>query len=107
MTWSKANDENGGNRDAGRYIGIYFAFGIGYSVLVLLQTMILWLFCSLEVQFVTSMGKWLKRSGVAQAAREDGPCHLSQPDDFFRDDADRADSQPILEVSPTFESTRS
>jgi hypothetical protein len=49
MTWSKANDENGGNRDAGKYIGIYFAFGIGYSVLVLLQTMLLWLFCSLEV----------------------------------------------------------
>jgi ABC-type multidrug transport system fused ATPase/permease subunit len=48
-TWSDANDENGGNRDAGQYIGIYFAFGIGYSILVLLQTMLLWLFCSLEV----------------------------------------------------------
>jgi ATP-binding cassette subfamily C (CFTR/MRP) protein 1 len=47
--WSKANDENGGNRDAGKYIGIYFAFGIGYSLLVLIQTMLLWLFCSLEV----------------------------------------------------------
>ena len=49
-TWSKANAENGGNVDAGKYIGIYFAFGIGYSVLVLLQTMLLWLFCSLEVR---------------------------------------------------------
>jgi len=48
-TWSQANDENGGNRDAGKYIGIYFAFGIGYSLLVLIQTMLLWLFCSLEV----------------------------------------------------------
>ena len=33
----------------GKYIGIYFAFGVGSAALVVVQTLILWIFCSIEV----------------------------------------------------------
>ncbi|KAK4992057.1 ATP-binding cassette glutathione S-conjugate transporter ycf1 [Elasticomyces elasticus] len=46
--WSEVNSEYGGNPHVGKYIGIYFAFGIGSSMLVVLQTLILWIFCSIE-----------------------------------------------------------
>lgn len=36
----------------GKYIGIYFAFGIGSAALVVVQTLILWIFCSIEVSLV-------------------------------------------------------
>lgn len=32
------------------YLGIYFAFGVGSSGLVVLNTLILWIFCSIEVR---------------------------------------------------------
>ncbi|GKZ69061.1 hypothetical protein AnigIFM60653_011707 [Aspergillus niger] len=32
----------------GKYIGIYLAFGLGSSLLVILQNLILWIFCSIE-----------------------------------------------------------
>ncbi|KAK1971225.1 hypothetical protein LY78DRAFT_137606 [Colletotrichum sublineola] len=47
-TWSDANQRSGGNLNVGYYIGIYFAFGIGSSLLTVLQTLILWIFCSIE-----------------------------------------------------------
>jgi hypothetical protein len=47
--WAEENDKAGGNPDAARYILIYFAFGIGSVLLVVLQTLILWIFCSIEV----------------------------------------------------------
>lgn len=43
------NDRSNGNPDVGRYIVIYFAFGIGSAALVVMQTLILWIFCSIEV----------------------------------------------------------
>jgi ATP-binding cassette, subfamily C (CFTR/MRP), member 1 len=51
--WSEINGEQDGNPDTGRYIGIYFAsiyfaFGIGSAALVVVQTLILWIFCSIE-----------------------------------------------------------
>ncbi|KAM0714363.1 hypothetical protein Q7P37_010150 [Cladosporium fusiforme] len=46
--WSEANGKAGGNPHVGKYIGIYFAFGIGNAALVVLQTLILWIFCSIE-----------------------------------------------------------
>ncbi|KAK5109510.1 hypothetical protein LTR62_006962 [Meristemomyces frigidus] len=46
--WSEANSEYGGNPDIGKYLGIYFAFGVGGAALVVLQTLILWIFCSIE-----------------------------------------------------------
>ncbi|KAF2669154.1 multidrug resistance-associated protein 1 [Microthyrium microscopicum] len=46
--WSEVNSDRGGNYHVGKYIGIYFGFGIGYSALVLVQTLLLWIFCSIE-----------------------------------------------------------
>lgn len=48
--WSEINGEYGGNPDIGKYIGIYFAFGVGSAALVVVQTLILWIFCSIEVR---------------------------------------------------------
>jgi ABC-type multidrug transport system ATPase subunit len=50
--WSEINEIEGRNPEIGKYIGIYFAFGIGSAALVILQTLILWIFCSIEVYFV-------------------------------------------------------
>ncbi|KEY64333.1 hypothetical protein S7711_09599 [Stachybotrys chartarum IBT 7711] len=46
--WSEHNQKAGGNDKVGMYIGIYFAFGIGSSLLMVVQTLILWIFCSIE-----------------------------------------------------------
>nr|XP_036584697.1 ABC metal ion transporter [Colletotrichum truncatum]KAF6794347.1 ABC metal ion transporter [Colletotrichum truncatum] len=47
-TWADANSKTGKNLNVGMYIGIYFAFGIGSSLLTVVQTLILWIFCSIE-----------------------------------------------------------
>lgn len=54
--WSEVNSEYGGNPDVGKYIGIYFAFGIGAAALVVVQTLILWIFCSIEVSVSSEPG---------------------------------------------------
>ncbi|GAB7347940.1 hypothetical protein MBLNU459_g5452t1 [Dothideomycetes sp. NU459] len=46
--WAEVNGRYGGNPHVGKYIGIYFAFGIGNAALVVVQTLILWIFCSIE-----------------------------------------------------------
>lgn len=46
--WSEMNEKTGTNPDVGKYIGIYFAFGIGGSALVVVQSLLLWIFCSIE-----------------------------------------------------------
>jgi ATP-binding cassette, subfamily C (CFTR/MRP), member 1 len=46
--WSEINERTGTNPQVGKYIGIYFAFGIGGAALVVLQTLLLWIFCSIE-----------------------------------------------------------
>jgi ATP-binding cassette subfamily C (CFTR/MRP) protein 1 len=48
--WSEANQRYGGNPQVGKYIGIYFAFGVGSAALNVVQTLILWIFCSIEVR---------------------------------------------------------
>ena len=48
--WSEVNQEYGSNPEVGKYIGVYFAFGIGGAGLVVVQTLILWIFCSIEVR---------------------------------------------------------
>lgn len=50
--WSEKNTEVGGNPDIGKYIGIYFVFGIGAAGLTAIQTLILWIFCSIEVCYM-------------------------------------------------------
>jgi hypothetical protein len=47
--WAERNSEAGGNPEIGKYLGIYFAFGIGSAGLTVVQTLILWIFCSIEV----------------------------------------------------------
>jgi ATP-binding cassette, subfamily C (CFTR/MRP), member 1 len=47
--WSDINGRYGGNPQVGKYIGVYFAFGVGSAALVVVQTLILWIFCSIEV----------------------------------------------------------
>ncbi|KID89317.1 multidrug resistance-associated protein 1 [Metarhizium guizhouense ARSEF 977] len=46
--WSEHNEKTGSNDSIGKYIGIYFAFGIGSSLLTVGQTLVLWIFCSIE-----------------------------------------------------------
>ncbi len=48
--WADKNTAAGGNPDVGKYLGIYFVFGIGAAALTVLQTLILWIFCSIEVR---------------------------------------------------------
>ncbi|KXX78551.1 Metal resistance protein YCF1 [Madurella mycetomatis] len=47
-TWAERNTEAGGNPEIGKYIGIYFVFGVGAALLTVVQTLILWIFCSIE-----------------------------------------------------------
>jgi hypothetical protein len=47
--WSRENQEKQSNANVGKYLGIYFAFGIGASALTVIQTLVLWIFCSIEV----------------------------------------------------------
>lgn len=46
--WAHANSEVGLNEDIGWYLGVYFALGIGASLLTMIQTLVLWIFCSIE-----------------------------------------------------------
>ncbi|RAH75359.1 ATP-binding cassette glutathione S-conjugate transporter YCF1 [Aspergillus aculeatinus CBS 121060] len=45
--WSELSEQQP-NLPNGKYIGIYLAFGLGSSLLVILQNLILWIFCSIE-----------------------------------------------------------
>ncbi|KAK5677390.1 ATP-binding cassette glutathione S-conjugate transporter ycf1 [Elasticomyces elasticus] len=47
-SWSEENSRVHGNPHIGKYLGVYLAFGIGSAGLVVLQTLILWIFCSIE-----------------------------------------------------------
>ncbi|KAI1331203.1 metal resistance protein YCF1 [Xylariaceae sp. FL0255] len=46
--WAERNTSAGGNPDIAKYLGIYLAFGVGSALLTVLQTLILWIFCSIE-----------------------------------------------------------
>lgn len=46
--WTEANEQNGSNQNIGKFLGIYFGFGAGGSVLAALNMMVLWIFCSIE-----------------------------------------------------------
>ncbi|KAJ2994746.1 hypothetical protein NUW58_g1475 [Xylaria curta] len=46
--WAERNSAAGGNPDIAKYLGIYFAFGVGSAGLTVVQTLILWIFCSIE-----------------------------------------------------------
>lgn len=93
--WAERNTAVGSNPDVGKYIGVYFAFGIGAAALTVVQTLILWIFCSIEVcdgQHSEEDGEEEadrlivcgSRVGVAQVTREDGDGHLSLAHVLFR-----------------------
>ena len=46
--WSEVNERSGGNPEVGKYIGIYFAFGVGSAAVTVVQMLVLWIFCSIE-----------------------------------------------------------
>ena len=46
--WSEVNERESTNPNVGKFIGIYFALGVGGAFLVVIQTLILWIFCSIE-----------------------------------------------------------
>lgn len=54
--WSEVNGEQGKNPRVFYFIGIYFALGIGSAGLVVVQTLILWIFCSIEVSYAPEAG---------------------------------------------------
>jgi ATP-binding cassette subfamily C (CFTR/MRP) protein 1 len=91
--WSEINQEYGGNPNVGKYIGVYFAFGTGGAALVVVQTLILWIFCSIEVrafQIYRSVRAEPANAsppapaGFPKAPRTDGFCNLQITNDLFR-----------------------
>ena len=46
--WAELNDAAGSNPEVVKNIAIYFAFGVGSAALVVFQTLLLWIFCSIE-----------------------------------------------------------
>ncbi|RPA87355.1 hypothetical protein BJ508DRAFT_357771 [Ascobolus immersus RN42] len=46
--WSESNAKAGKNEDIGKYLGIYFAFGIGATTLIMMQNIILYVWCSIR-----------------------------------------------------------
>ncbi|KAJ1337700.1 ATP-binding cassette subfamily C (CFTR/MRP) member 1 [Microdochium nivale] len=46
--WATRNTAEGSNPEVGKYVGGYLAFGVGSALLTVLQTLILWIFCSIE-----------------------------------------------------------
>ncbi|KAL8939767.1 MAG: hypothetical protein Q9216_003181 [Gyalolechia sp. 2 TL-2023] len=46
--WSEINQRYGGNPSVGKFLGVYMAIGVGSAGLAVVQTLILWIFCSIE-----------------------------------------------------------
>ena len=76
----QVNERAGRNPDVAKYLGIYFAFGVGSAALVVLQTLILWIFCSIEVSATLTLLKGPKspcpsnpQRSCRSPRRRDGP----------------------------------
>lgn len=112
--WSELNESSGANPDVGRFIGVYLAFGLGASLLVVIQNLILWIFCSIEVWrcflshwfslFSLSSSSDCLRPGFSETARTNGIRHFSFSYEFLRDHSVRPHSQSILQVSSSIPS---
>lgn len=46
--WSEVNTKSGSNPNAGHYLLVYLALGIGSALSTLVQTVILWVFCTIQ-----------------------------------------------------------
>lgn len=112
--WSEINQEYGSNPEVGKYIGIYFAFGIGGAGLVVVQTLILWIFCSIEVRASCQMsvpiddsgperliyGNVCCSTGFKEVTRTNGIRGFQSTNELLRNNPCRAYPQQILKVSP-------
>ena len=99
--WAEVNQEYGRNPDIGRYIGIYFGFGVGAGALMVLQTLLLWIFCSIEVGSIDATDLRAVElmqvdAGLPQIPREDGICNLQIANELFRDYSFGTHPQPLL-----------
>lgn len=61
--WSEVNSEKGSNPDIGLYLGVYLALGVAASSAVLLQSILLWQYCSIEAS------KWFHSNMVTSVLR--------------------------------------
>ena len=112
--WSEINQEYGSNPEVGKYIGIYFAFGIGGAGLVVVQTLILWIFCSIEVRASCQMsvpiddsgperltyGNVCCSTGFKEVTRTNGIRGFQSTNELLRNNPCRAYPQQILKVGP-------
>lgn len=46
--WAELNEELGGNSDIAKNMSVYFAFGFAASAMLVVQTMIMWVYCSIQ-----------------------------------------------------------
>jgi hypothetical protein len=95
--WSEANQDSGSNLHVGKYIGVYFALGFGYSLLILVQTLLLWIFCSIEVSLDENVQVHKTNNGYRHHENSTSvwhslfsglPCHFSkrlQQEEFSTD----------------------
>jgi ATP-binding cassette, subfamily C (CFTR/MRP), member 1 len=51
-TWAESNQSNGGNANIAKNVGVYFALGMSGSAMVVVQTMIMWIYCSIQASKV-------------------------------------------------------
>jgi ATP-binding cassette subfamily C (CFTR/MRP) protein 1 len=47
-TWAESNESVGNNSNIAKNVGIYFALGISGSAMIVVQTMIMWIYCSIQ-----------------------------------------------------------
>jgi hypothetical protein len=101
--WAEMNQQYGGNPQVGKYIGIYFAFGVGSAALVVVQTLILWIFCSIEVcvciitlHQLTEMADWAL--GKPKTTRADGFRDLPLANELLRNHPCWTHPESILKV---------
>ncbi|KAI9139662.1 multi drug resistance-associated protein MRP [Paraphysoderma sedebokerense] len=46
--WSSQNKRTGTNENIGLYLGVYGAIGVVYALLIILQTILVWVFCAIR-----------------------------------------------------------
>lgn len=46
--WSEVNTRYGYNPDIPKYLGIYFLLGVGYSAMALLNSCLMWIYCTIQ-----------------------------------------------------------
>jgi ATP-binding cassette, subfamily C (CFTR/MRP), member 1 len=46
--WAEGNEQKGSNESIAKNVGIYFALGMSASAMLVVQTLIMWVFCSIQ-----------------------------------------------------------